>query len=564
MLRRLYIRNFAVVEELDVEFDRGFCVLSGETGAGKSIVVDAVALILGDRSDAAIIRGDEAQAELVAEFDISDEPRAAALLLSRELPLENGETLIRRVINRDGRSRAFLNGSPVPVQILKELGELLVDIHGQHAHQSLFRRDIQRALLDEYGAYPAAIEAVRSACEEWQEVSGRLSAMSRSGADFDAELRLLRYQVEELDGAAPGSGEFEALEVELKRLANAGRLLETVQRTLQAIDDDELSATARLAAAVRDLRDMQHFDPRLAEPAELIDSASIQAREAADALHACVERLDLDPRRLQEVEQRLDALHALARKHHVRPQELPDHAQSLRQRLSDLEQGSSLADGLRQRQEAAMNRYREDSERLHRLRIDAAARLSERVSAEMQRLGMPHGRFSIEVDVSGTDRPAPHGGDQVQFLVGVNPGQPALPLSRVASGGELSRISLAIQMIGSSGSGVPTLIFDEVDAGIGGAIAEIVGVLLRRIADRRQVICVTHLPQVAAQGEHHFLVEKETTKKQTRTRVGKLDENGRIEEIARMLGGLKISDRTRASAREMLEQGEREKGKGKR
>ena len=553
MLRHLHLRNFAVVEELELEFGPGLSVFTGETGAGKSILIEALGFLLGDRADATLIRAGAERMEASATFASQDVPELLPLLELQELDSGAGELLIRRVIGQDGRSKAFINGSPVAQQFLREVGELFVDIHGQHAHQSLQKSSAQRDLLDDFGGHEKELAAVQDAWRRWSDAARHLADLNGGGKDREAELTLLRYQVDELRDLKPEPGEAERLEAEYRRLANSARLQEVLQTVLASLYETEHSSYTRLGNATRDIADLQRFDPSLAGLRELLDTAAIQISEAVDGLRQYLDRLELDPGQLRAVEQRLDELHDAARKHRIPVTELHAQREQLEQRLADLEQGEESVALLTARRDAALKDYVLAAGILHTHRNSAAATLTGKVQKQIRELGMPGAEFRIEVTNDPEGAPAPRGGDEVQFLVSANPGQPPRPLNKVASGGELSRISLGIQVSGSGERGIATLIFDEVDAGIGGAVAELVGRLLRKLARGRQVLCVTHLPQVACQGEHHFQVEKSTARRNTRTEVRLLDKKGRVEEIARMLGGLKISEQTRAHAREMLE-----------
>jgi DNA repair protein RecN (Recombination protein N) len=552
MLTTLHIRDFAVIDELELKFEPGMTVFTGETGAGKSIIVDALGLVLGDRADSAMLRGGAERCEISASFDIHAIPAAKDLLEGQAIPVEDDELLIRRILSTDGRSRAFINGSPVPVQALREIGEMLVDIHGQHAHQSLLKREAQRDLLDAYGDYAPELEQVAGLYREWRSVSAQLQQLGSVGEDREARLELLRYQVQELDALGPANGEFEALETEYARLANASRLLESTQAAYQQLSEDDAAIAVQLKRLERELQELIRYDAGLQPIIELLQAAGIQLNEAVDELRHYVERLDLDPDSLRTTEQRLSALHDMARKHRVQPEALPQHLESLREQLDNLESSDARHAALKADETRILKDYDTACERLHQARQQAATALATAVTDQIRELGMPAGEIRIEVTPESGTLPAATGRDRVEYLVTTNPGQPPRPLGKVASGGELSRISLAIQVIGSRDSGVPTLIFDEVDAGIGGGVAEIVGKLLRQLAGHRQVFCVTHLPQVASQGQQHLRVLKMTGDKETRTRVTTLSADERVEEIARMLGGLKITDQTRAHAREML------------
>ncbi|MEJ2760310.1 MAG: DNA repair protein RecN [Gammaproteobacteria bacterium] len=552
MLTQLHIRNFAIIDELELALRSGMTVLTGETGAGKSILLGALGLLLGDRAETAVIRPGADRAEVSAIFDVRDNEEIRTLLDEQALETEGGELMIRRVVNRDGPSRAFVNGAPATAQLLKALGERLVDIHGQHAHQSLMKRDVQRALLDACAGHNDLLAEVRRGWEDWQRASKALAELCDDGQDRDARQELLQYQVRELEELAPGAEEFDALEEEYKRLANGSRLLETGRSLLELLHENDESVHSRLGYAQRELSELQRLDPALDQVADLLGGALIQLDEGANELRGYLERLDPDPERLNAAEQRLDALHGAARKHRVRPQELARHLRQLQEQLQRLLHGQEAVEALEREQNEALERYRAAAARLHQSRIKAAAAMGAAVSKQLQRLGMPEGGLSVEVRESDADTPQVDGADQVEFLISLNPGQPPQPLRKVASGGELSRISLAIQVVCREDRRIPTFIFDEVDAGIGGGVAEIVGNLLHGLTATHQVFCVTHLPQVAAQGDHHLLVEKSSKRDSTRTRVIPLDAKRRVEEIARMLGGRKITEKTREHAHEML------------
>lgn len=551
MLKHLHIRDFAVIEELEIQFNSGMTVFTGETGAGKSIIVDALGLVLGDRSDSTVIRGNCEHTEITAIFDIENDQAVPAMLDEQGITFD-GELMLRRVINRDGRSRAYVNGSSVPAQVLRDLGERMVDIHGQHAHQSLLKRDVQRVLLDESGQHQADLDRVRKSWSGWSEVTDELTQLSGSDQDRNARLALLQYQVQELDALNPEPAEIAALENEHARLANANRLLENCQQTLNQLSEDDHALQNQITHSTHELRDLLRFDQTLSSIVEILESATIQISEAASELRHYLDRLELDPDRLRIVEERITTLHDIARKHKVRPEGLAGHLDMLKEELKKLEDSGQRVAELEEIRNKALQEYWQAAEALHACRKKASRRLGKTISGKLEELGMPGGRFVIEVESLEKDTPLREGMDKIEYLVTVNPGQPLHPLSKVASGGELSRISLAIQVIASKDKGLPTLIFDEVDAGIGGAVAEIVGKLLHSLAKNRQVFCVTHLAQVASQGDHHLQVNKSTHAETTLTQVITLDNEERIEEIARMLGGVKITDQSRAHAREML------------
>jgi len=551
LLKHLHIRDFAVIEELEIQFEPGMTVFTGETGAGKSIIVDALSLVLGDRADSTIIRGNSEQTEITAIFDTGKDQQIPVLLDEQGITFE-GELMLRRVINRDGRSRAYVNGSSVPAQLLRDLGERMVDIHGQHAHQSLLKRDMQRVLLDEFGQHQDELDRVRKLYSEWNEATVELEQLSGSDQDRDARLALLQYQVQELEVLNPEVAEIALLEGEHARLANASRLLENCQQTLNHLSEDDHALHSQINQSVQTLRDLLRFDQTLSSIIEMLESATIQISEAASELRHYLDRLELDPDRLQIVEERITTLHDIARKHKVRPEELCGHLEMLRSELKKLEDSGQRIAELEEIRNKALQEYWQATKELHASRKQAAKKLGKGITEKLKEMGMPGGRFVIDVESMEKNTPLREGMDKIEYLVTINPGQPLHPLSKVASGGELSRISLAIQVIASKDKGLPTLIFDEVDAGIGGGIAEIVGKLLHSLAASRQVFCVTHLAQVASLGDHHLQVNKSTHAETTLTRVVVLDKEERIEEIARMLGGIKITDQSRAHAREML------------
>ena len=551
MLIQLSIRDFAIIEKLELHFQRGMTVLTGETGAGKSILVGALGLLLGDRADNTVIRRGCERADLAAVFETTGNTALSELLVDQDIPYAEEELLLRRVISADGRSRAWINGAQVTAQVLREAGECLVDIHGQHAHQSLTRREVQRQLLDDYGNHSAQLSRLKAVWQNWQEITRKLADLSRGGMEHNAAMELLRYQLTELETLRPGPVEYQSLNEELRLLANASRLLETAQQTAAVLREEEHSVDARLHAVLAELRELEHLDSSLAGINQLLEEAAIRISEAADELRGYAGRHDLDPGRLQEVELRLSRLHEMARKHRIKPGELYQHLALLQQRLAAMEDTEAGVEALGKAQVTANAAYREAAIHLHTDRVQAAAAMAEEVSMRIRQLGMPHGQFEIHVEEDDEATPHPWGMDQVDYLVNINPGQGLQALRKVASGGELSRISLAIQ-VSSRDQAVPCLVFDEVDAGIGGGVAEITGGLLHALADQRQVLCVTHLPQVAAQADHHLLVEKSSDTTSTITRVRELEMSARIEEIARMLGGLRVTARSRDHAREML------------
>ncbi|MFO7190067.1 MAG: DNA repair protein RecN [Pseudomonadota bacterium] len=552
MLVHLSIRDFAIVDRLELEFGPGFTALTGETGAGKSILIDALALALGERADAGSVRSGCERAEVVAEFDIAALPALQEWLREAELEGDEDRLLLRRVIDKGGRSRAFINGTPVTVQQLAAAGAWLIDIHGQHAHQSLLRSEAQRTLLDKHAGLSELAEQVAQAYRAWQRLVRMRAEYEADAAAREAEREQLRWQVEDLQKLAPQPGEWDSVQSEQSRLAHAASLIEGARVAVDALSEADGAIDAQLAAIASKLRALSHYDPALAEPAALIDGAQAQLQEAASDLRRYLDRVELDPERLATVEARMEALHDAARKYRVPPEQLPALRERLEARLAELDAVAD-AEGLRAQEEAAAAAYRKAAERLTAERASAAAKLAREVTAAMQELAMKGARFDIAL------KPVPegssHGNEQIEFLVAANAGGELRPLAKVASGGELSRISLAIQVITSKAAAVPTLIFDEVDAGIGGGVAEVVGRKLRTLGEERQVLCVTHLPQVAAQAHRQWSVSKHAVNGTTVNRVTVLDDAGRVEEIARMLGGIEITATTRKHAAELLQRG---------
>jgi len=552
MLKHLHIKNFAVIETLDLDLFSGMTVFTGETGAGKSILIDALGLILGDRADHAIIRNDARQTEITAVFHIAENKVLASLLQEQAIETEENDLIIRRIVNRQGRSRAYLNSAPVAAQLLRTIGEHLIDIHGQHAHQSLIKRDLQRRLLDEYGNYAEQLEQVSRHYQDWHQANSELNTLSDNEKDHHAQMSLLEYQVQELAELAPQPDEYRALEEEYTRLEHASRLLETAQSSLNTLSETEHSLDARLNHVLQELDALQKLDPGLSTTTELLDNARIQISEATEELRHYLDRVEPQPERLAEIEKRLNRLHDVARKHHIQAQQLPGQLQELSEQLHTLRHQRQRFTELQAQQAKALDEYTKATETLHNSRTRAAAKMAQAISAQLKTLGMPDGQFKIQIDKQTEQKPQAEGGDKIEFLVSANAGQPPQPLRKVASGGELSRISLAIQVIAGHDKGIPTLVFDEVDSGIGGRVAEMVGRLLHKLAEHRQVFCVTHLAQVASQGDQHLQVEKSSDEKTTQTQVVALGEPDRIEEIARMLGGIKITKQSLEHAKEML------------
>ena len=552
MLVRLQIRDFAIIDQVAVEFGPGMTVLTGETGAGKSILVDALGLVLGERGGSQLVRSGAKRAEFSAEFDISSLPDVRNWLDEHALD-QDQECLLRRVVGTDGRSRAFVNGNAVTMQQLKTLGESLLDIHGQHFHQSLGRKSVQRDLLDHFGKLLNQREATEAAYEQWRVLSDRLQELLAADADRASRLDLLEFQLTELDGIAVRDDEIGELQTERQKLLHSGRLAEGISNALANLaDDDSASASTMLSDAAKSIDTLVEFDASLESVRALLDSASIQVGEAADSLHRYGNSLDMDPSRRDWVEERLDAIQTIARKHRVPAEDIPSLHDRLRSELDELvhaeERGQQLQDAVT----AAYQNFQILADALSNGRKTAARSLAASVTEAMSGLGMPGGVFEIALPRLADDEARPWGVDDIEFLISANPGQLPQSLARVASGGELSRMSLAIQVIASGGSSIPTMVFDEIDSGVGGRVAEMVGRRLQELAAVRQVLCVTHLAQVASLADAHFRVSKVTDGKATRTGVHVLANDERIEEVARMLGGVEITQKTVDHAAEML------------
>lgn len=552
MLMNLQVRDFAIVDRIDIEFESGMTVLTGETGAGKSILVDALGLVLGERGNAQLVRNGAKRAEFAAQFDVSGLGAVSAWLQEQALDLDD-ECLLRRVINSDGRSRAFINGNSVPLSQLKAIGELLLDIHGQHFHQSLGRRDIQRELLDHFGGLLERRARVATHYIEWKSLAERLEELADAEADRASRLDLLTFQLQELDTLALEASEIDELHSERQKLQNSGRLAEGAGAALDGLFDNEAAnANSLIADALRSVEPLADIDPGLAPVLELLGGASIQVAEAADALRRYGEALDMDPARRDWVEERLDAIQTISRKHRVSARELPELTETFRTELDELSHAEERGRELEEQAVAARSKYLKLAKALSSARTKAAVEFETAVTDAMHGLGMPGGVFKVALESLDLESAKAWGLDNIAFLISANPGQPPQSLAKIASGGELSRMSLAIQVIASDGSAIPTMVFDEVDSGVGGGVAEMVGRRLQELGSNRQVLCVTHLPQVASLADQHFRISKVSDGKSTRTRVQGLSKDERIEELARMLGGVEITRKTLDHAAEML------------
>ena len=552
MLAYLYIRDFAIVRELSLAFEPGYTVLTGETGAGKSILIDALALVLGDRADSDVIRHGCQRADVSAGFALQPSHDASKWLKEHDL-FDEPECVLRRVVEVEKPSRGFINGRPVPIQMLRELSDYLVDVHGQHEHQSLLRRDAQRQILDDYAGLEESVRRIEGHYHEMQSLRERLEALNRQTADREARVELLRYQVREFDALGLTADEIPALEEEHARLANGAELIEGVQTVTQIIqENEETSVSQQLARAIRQLESLGRYDARLGEIVALLNEAAIQIDEAGGRLRHYLDSLELDPARLQTVERRLSTVHDLARKHKVKPEELPAVHTRLRTELNDVENLDTSLGQLQDKLKNARATYLKEAKDISRGRETAAKKFARVVTDEMQELGMPGGKFSVALAALPEGEAGAYGLERIEFLVSANPGLPARPLAKVASGGELSRICLALQVVLAGAGRIPTMIFDEVDVGIGGRVAEVVGRKLRALGQTRQVLCITHLAQVAAQGAQHVLVQKRNEGKVTLAEAMPLGDRERTLEIARMIGGVEISKQTLAHAKDML------------
>ena len=555
MLTQLTVSNYAIAERVELQFGKGMTALTGETGAGKSIVLDALGLAMGGRADAGAVRHGAKRADITATFDVSRIAEARQWLENHELDDDN-ECILRRVISKDGRSRAYINGQPCPLAHLKDLGSALMDIHSQHQHQSLLRKETHRKLLDEFANAEELGEQTRDAWKAWHKTRQRLTERQQNADEAEARLQLLRYQVEELDRLALEDGEQEELEKEQEQLSHADAVLHNSHQATLLCTEDENSAADLVRQALQQLEQLPVAVPALTETIQMLNEAQIQITEAGDNLRHFVEDYDADPARLAEVEERLSAIYQMARKHRITPETLPEFHQSLNAELASLDDGEGSVEKLEAELEEQRSHFNTLATELSNARQQAAANLDQRIAEELAQLSMPAVQFVTHLSRNKGDEPAPHGLEDIEFLVSANPGQPARPLAKVASGGELSRISLAIQVVVAQTSTTPTLVFDEVDVGIGGGTAEVVGRLLRSLGSNGQVLCVTHLAQVAAQSHQHLFVSKFTESDATYSKIESLDDNGRVSEVARMLGGVDMTEHTVAHAHEMFTKGQ--------
>lgn len=558
MLRHLRIKNFVIVEQMELEFASGFTVLTGETGAGKSILIDALSLVLGERGDSSQVRQGSQRAEISALFDIK--ARADLLEWLDENALQGEETedcLLRRIVDATGRSRAFINGHAATLQQLRTVGEYLVAIHSQHAHQLLLQKDAQRDLLDAFANCREQVQSVKTAYQHWQHLRRQRETCERELSDYQQKHEQLSWQINELSELNFSISEWETLQADHNRLSHLAGLLEATELAIDVLSENEAAVLHQINVVKNQLQHVVEYDQQLQTSIDLLESASIQVQESIYDLRGYRQQLDLDPQYLQDIEQRISAIHQTARRYHVATEELPDLLEKLTAQLQLLENNGNL-EQLTEQENAAQSAYQEQAKKLTAQRTKAAKKMSQTVTQSIQTLAMAGGTFSVALNP--LEQAGAYGLETIEFQVAAHKSLQLRPLAKVASGGELSRISLAIQVVASKSGIVPTFVFDEVDVGIGGRVAEIVGHLLKQLGSSRQVLCITHLPQVAAAGDHHWQVSKSETSdtsnvsdtQQVYSQIQVLDATARVEEIARMLGGVTITDATRKHAAEML------------
>ncbi|MEX9785854.1 DNA repair protein RecN [Providencia manganoxydans] len=551
MLTQLTINNFAIVRDLEIDFRSGMTTITGETGAGKSIAIDALGLCLGNRGDANMVRPGAQRADLCARFSLIDADSAAKWLIDHELDNHN-ECLLRRTITLDGRSRGFINGTAVPLSQLRELGALLIQIHGQHAHQQLLDNTHQKSLLDAYANQQFLLTQMKKAWQQWHDSCQQLALFQKKMQERESRQQLLEYHLKELSEFSPVQGEFETIEQEYKQLANYGQFLSLGQNAVQIMsDNDDANILSLLNMAKHELAELASLDNKFSNLLDMLEEASIQVSEASDELRHYCDQYELDPNRLFELEQRISKQINLARKHHIVPEALPELYQQLLDEQEKIANQNEDCEALSEQVQRDHQQAILCAQELHQVRIEFAQELSQLITSSMHQLSMPHGRFTIDVKFT-PEHLQPDGASKVEFNVTTNPGQPHQALAKVASGGELSRIALAIQVITAKKMDTPALIFDEVDVGISGPTAAIVGRLLRELGESTQVMCVTHLPQVAGCGHHHFYVCKETNGVETETHMQLLDKKARLQELARLLAGSEVTKNTLANAKELL------------
>ncbi len=554
MLNHLLIKNLVTIQELNLELQSGTTVITGETGAGKSILIDAIELALGDRATTDVIRTGQDKVDISINFDLTQLPEARAWLKSYDLESETGDCIIRRTISKDGRSRSFINGMPTTLQPLRELSEKLINIHGQHEHQALLKSDMQRILLDRYAKHPLLVDEVAALAEEWQALTKEMHELRTLTEERNQRGEFLNFQLQELQNLNLTPDEFNQLDLEHKQLAHAGELLQNINFSLNCLaENEETNALASLHQAIQSLEAVQRVNPKITDWVASLKSAMIIISDTEDDLHRYLESVDLDPARLQWLEQRIGTLFDTARKHKVAPHELYDLQQKIAAELKALVTSDERLLELKQKQQAIEKNYQIVATKLSESRKKAGKKISAEITKVIRELSMPNGEFFLLLEPEKSTALSVHGLEKIYFQIKTNAGQTPQLLTKIASGGELSRISLAIHMATAEQHTTPSLIFDEVDVGIGGGTAEIVGKLLRRLGETHQILCITHSPQVASQGHHHLQVAKTSDKQSTLTHVQPLETSEKIAEIARMLGGVALTQKTLEHAREMVE-----------
>ena len=551
MLTELHIRNFAIVDELHIDVAPGMTTLTGETGAGKSIAIDALAIALGDRADSSLLRVGADRGEVIASFDIRQQPAAQSWLQDNELD-DDGACILRRTLAENG-SKAYINGRPVAISLLKELSAQLVDIYSQHQHQSLLQKDEQRALLDEYAGNAELLKQIRNIHKQWQQLHQQQRQLEQAKSEREQRLDYLNFQLQELETLELKDGEWQQLETEHRQLAHAEQIQQQLGGVLGMLYDNDDNMLSQMGRCLQLLQEAKRYLPQAASILEMLESARIQMDEAANELRDQLDGGELDPARLDWLDQRMGELNNAARKHRCEPEELPQVFQQLSDEAHGLKHSDEQLEQLRKQSDQLVKQYQQLAQRLTAARQKAAQTLASEVDQTIHRLGMGSARFQVDLPANPSPLPSAFGQEDVQFLICTNPGQPHKPLAKVASGGELSRLALAIQVATSQVARIPTLVFDEVDVGIGGGVAEIVGAMLKKLAESRQILCITHQAQVAAQGNQQLKVEKIAQKDSTSTRILLLEGPQRVEELARMIGGVELTDTTRSHAREMLE-----------
>ena len=550
MIRSLQAKNFTIIDKIEINFNNGMTVLTGETGAGKSILIDALSLVVGERGTSTLNRDKEKRAEFTADFDLSSNSNAKLWLNENSLDDEL-DCVLRRIISPDGRSKAFINGNQVNLQSLKQLGELLVDIHGQHFHQSLGKQNIQRELIDHFGQLIPLRNDIKTKYNNWRTLSKKLADSEIFDKNREAKLDLLEFQYEELESLALDENEYDTSIIEYSRLHNIEKITAGISQIIDSLHDSEITnAYSLISNSVKSLNSLIEFDDSLIEAKALLDEAAIHSSEAVDFLKRYQSKIEFNPERSQQLDERINTIKTIARKHSVEPNELHAIQENIKNELGKIKNNAIDQNKLIVQTEQAKCDYTKLAANLSNQRKISANKLSEAVTKAMSSLGMPNGKFDISIN--SNESISDHGMDDINFLISANPGQAPQSISKIASGGELSRMSLAIQVIASEGNYIPTMVFDEVDSGVGGAVAEMVGLRLSELGEKRQVLCVTHLPQVASQAKSHIRINKMTDGKSTKVHLTKLTQDSRIEEIARMLGGIEVTRRTREHAAEML------------